>query len=187
MDLDELISKAKSGDIESYGLAVSEPQGRLSAFIAAWCADASQIDDLAQRTFIWAYEHLDQYEPGTRFYAWLKAIAGNMLLSELEFQRREASNRRRYLAHMQATDCIEKLARKSDAMDADPAEALKACMDSLPPESRLLIARRYERPEPIASIARDLAKTETSVKVALFRIRQKLRKCIEGRLATARR
>jgi hypothetical protein len=29
------------------------------------------VDDIAQDTFIWAFEHLDQYQPNTRFYTWL--------------------------------------------------------------------------------------------------------------------
>ena len=115
MDTEYLIERARSGDVESYGKIVTESQGRLRAFIAAYCPQQSQVDEVAQRAFIWAYEHLDEYEPGTRFYNWLKAIARNVLLSELEAQRREAGNRKRYLAHLQATACHDALmAEESD-------------------------------------------------------------------------
>ncbi len=185
MDFEDLISKARSGDVESYGPVVTEFQGRLRAFIAAYCPDSNQVDELAQRAFIWAYEHLDQYQSGTRFHSWLKAIARNMLLSELEIQRREASNRRRYLAHLQATACRDDLSAATGGDRAGIVAALRTCLESLPAESRRLISRRYEKPEPLAEIARDLTRSEAGLKVTLFRIRQALRKCVEGRLAAA--
>jgi RNA polymerase sigma-70 factor (ECF subfamily) len=185
MDLELLIRKARSGDVDSYGPIVTEFQGRLRAFIAALCPDRDQVDEVAQRTFIWAYEHLGDYEPGTRFYSWLKAIAGNVLLSELEIQRREARNRRRHLAHVEATACRKHLAAEADERRLEMVEALRSCLEKLPAEQRRLIRRRYEEPEPIAAIARDINRSEGGVKVTLFRIRQALRKCIEGRLAGA--
>lgn len=183
MDIEDLISKARSGDVESYGPVVKETQARLRAFIAAYCPHADRIDEVAQRAYVWAYEHLDRYEPGTRFYAWLKTIARNLLLAELEAQRREAHNRRRYLDHLQASVCRDELSGHQDGPDTDLAAALKSCLDALPSESRNLIARRYERSEPVVAIARDLARSEAGLKVTLFRIRQALRKCVEVRLA----
>jgi DNA-directed RNA polymerase specialized sigma24 family protein len=109
MDIEHCIDKARAGDVESYGPVVTEYQGRIRAFVAACCPDASQVDEVAQRTFIWAYEHLDRYESGTRFFLWLKAIARTMLLSELETQRREASNRKRYLAASEEETTLTRL------------------------------------------------------------------------------
>ncbi len=183
MRLEDLIAKAKSGDVESYGPVVAEFQGRLRAFIATFCPDRGQVDEVAQRTFIWAYEHLGEYEAGTRFYSWLKAIARNMLLAELEAQRRQVSNQRRYLAHLQVTACREDLAAGDTRLEA--VEALQECLAELSDEARRMIRRRYEQPEPIAAIARDLNRSAGGVKVTLFRIRQALRKCVEGRLAGA--
>jgi len=183
MCLDDLIAKARSGDVESYGPVVAEFQGRLRAFIATFCPDRSEVDEVAQRTFIWAYEHLGEYEAGTRFYSWLKAIARNMLLAELEARRRQVSNQRRYLAYLQLTACREDLA--ADDTRSEAVEALQKCLEKLPAEARLMIRRRYEQPEPIAAIARELNRSAGGVKVALFRVRQALRKCVEGRLAGA--
>ncbi len=185
MDLEHLIEQAKAGDVESYGRIVTESQEGLRAFVAAYCPDQNQVDEVAQRAFIWAYEHLDEYELGTRFHSWLKAIARNMLLSELAMQRREAGNLKRYLIHLQATACHEALAREASEELADVTKALQACLGELPAERRRLIRRRYEKPEPIAAIARDLKRSEGGVKVTLFRIREALRKCVEGRLAEA--
>ena len=184
-DLDDLIQKARSGNVQSYGPIVTEFQGRLRAFVAAHCPDRNMVDEVAQRTFIWAYEHLDEYELGTRFYSWLKAIARNTLLAELEVQSRDAANRRQYLAHLQARMCRERLATEAYDLRPELVEALRTCLEKLPPERRRLIRRRYEKPEPIAAIARDLKRSEAGLKVTLFRIRQALRECVKGQLAGA--
>ena len=67
MDVEQAIQATVNGQIDCYEIVVREYQGRLRAFIAAYCPDQSQIDDIAQRTFIWAYEHLRDYRSGTRF------------------------------------------------------------------------------------------------------------------------
>jgi RNA polymerase sigma-70 factor (ECF subfamily) len=64
------------------------------------------------------------------------------------------------------------------------AEALRQCVDELAEHSRKLIRRRYETEESIRDISRDLGKKENAVKTALFRIRQALRRCVEGKLGT---
>ena len=182
MELEEQIRKARSGDPDSYGPVIAEFQGRLRAFIAAYCPDRNQVDEVAQRAFIWAYDHLADYQPGTRFFSWLKAITRNVLLAELEVQRREAHNQQRYLAHLQATECHGHLAARADDEPLELVDALQACLENLPDSQRDLIRRRYEDPEPIATTARDIQRSEGGIKVALFRIRQALRKCIEARL-----
>ncbi len=124
--------------------------------------------------------NLDDYEPGTRFYAWLKAIARNHLLADLEVQKREARGRQRYLEFLLAAGCRDELARDHDA--PDPTRALRACLDELPPGDRALIAERYESRRPVQAMARDAGRAAGALRVALFRVRQRLRRCVEGKM-----
>jgi RNA polymerase sigma-70 factor (ECF subfamily) len=184
MHIDEAIRKALEGDTGCYGAVVRKYQGRLRAFVASFCPDADRVDEVAQRTFVWAYEHLKEYEPGTRFWAWLKAVGRNMLLSELEMQKRETRMRRKYLDHFQVTRARQELLSGAHREQPEMAEALRRCVDELAEHSRKLIRRRYETEESIRDISRDLGKKENAVKTALFRIRQALRRCVEGKLGT---
>ncbi len=112
-DLQSYIHRAESGDIDSYGLVVSRVQGRLRAFIASFCPGRDLVDEIAQQTFVWAYEHLAQYKPGTRFYSWLKSIARNILMAELEALKRRTRNRRNYLVYLQTASCRNRVRSES--------------------------------------------------------------------------
>jgi len=183
MEIEPAIAKVREGDTAAYGVVVHEFQGRLRAFIASWCPDMEQVDEIAQRVFVWAYEHIREYEPGTRFYAWLKAIARNTLLSELEVQKREAEGRRKYLNHLMVRHSREELESAASEEASDASDLLRGCLDELPEKSRKLVRRRYEGMEPVRDIAREEGKKESAVKVALFRIRQVLKRCVEGKMA----
>ena len=182
MHIDEAITKAKEGDTECYGAVVRKYQGRLRAFAASFCPDSDRVDEVAQRTFVWAYEHLGEYEPGTRFWAWLKAVGRNMLLSELEMQKREAKQRRRYIDYLQAARSRDELTAGAHESRPEMAAALRVCVDELAEHSQKLIRRRYETDQSIRDISRELGRKEGAVKTALFRIRQALRRCVEGKM-----
>lgn len=179
MDLESAIARAQQGDSGSYGAVVHEFQGRLRAFIAAYVPSHDQVDELAQRAFVWAFEHLDRYEPGTRFYTWLKSITRNVMLAELEAQKREARSRRKYLDHLLATRCADELATQASETRRELADRLQNCLKELSDDSQSLLRRRYEQHERVQEIARSLKRTESAVKVAIFRIRQSLKRCIE--------
>ena len=179
--VEEAIARARRGDPAAYEGVVREFQGRLRAFVAAYCPARDQVDEIVQRAFVWAYRHLDEYKPGTRFYAWLKAIARNHLLADLEVQKREARGRQRYLEFLLAARCREELAREPE----DRTPALRACLDELPPGDRALVAERYEAHRPVEAMARDGGCAAGALRVALFRVRQRLRRCVEGKMAEA--
>jgi RNA polymerase sigma-70 factor (ECF subfamily) len=176
---DELVQAVKAGEVEKYGQLVRLHQAAVRAFIATYCPNWEQVDEVAQQTFIWAYEHLGEYQPGTRFVAWLKAIARNKLMAEQEVQRRETGNRSRYLEYLQTSCAQSELERANPAEETGLAEALRGCVEKLPGDLRALLHRRYHEDVPLRSLAESVQKTETALKVTLFRIRQMLKRCVE--------
>jgi len=178
-DTDALVDAVRKGDLAQYGQLVRSHQAAVRAYVATYCPNWEQVDEIAQQTFIWAYEHLDEYRPGTRFPAWLKAIARNKLLAELEVRRRESVNRSKYAEYLQATSAHEELSRADASDENSLAVALRACMEKLPDDLRSLLNRRYQENVPLKVLAAQVKKTETALKVTLFRIRQMLKRCVE--------
>ena len=180
MTHEEAIARVLRGDAPAYEAVVAGFHRPLRAFVARFCPDPHRGDDIAQRAFVWAYEHLREYQAGTHFAAWLKGIARTLILSELEREEREDRNRRHYLAHLEATRLHQNLSGPDDT-EARSA-ALRECLETLPGASRELVDQRYRRQVPLDQIARAGGSSEGGIKMALLRIRQTLRRCIEGKL-----
>lgn len=179
MDTHQLVQAVKAGDVEKYGELVRQHQAAVRAFIATYCPNWETVDDIAQQTFIWAYEHFDEFTPGTRFQAWLKAIARNKLMAELEVQRRDSGRRQKYVDYVQTVSAHEELRDAEPSDESGLAAVLGACIDKLPGDMRQLMTRRYQENVAVRELAQQVKKTETALKVTLFRIRQMLKKCVE--------
>jgi len=178
-NLDAALLRAQAGDPDAYGPVVAAHQARLRAFIAGYVPRASWVDDLAQQAFVSAYRSLKSFKVGTEFYAWLRQIAYNHLRAELE-----RTNRRRRLE----TDYLEvelKRRLERNTADDDRLDALRDCVSLLPETSLQIVQRHYRDGAPLAEIAGSLGRPAGRLKVALFKIRVRLKECIERKRAAA--
>src|SRR5436190_17317817 len=111
MTHEEAIERVLKGEASAYEVVVTAFHSPLRIFVSRFCPDVHRADEIAQRTFVWAYEHLREFRPGTNFAAWLKGIARTLLLSELEKAGREEQNRKRYLAYLESMRAREVLSQ----------------------------------------------------------------------------
>ncbi len=173
--MDEDLRRARDGDPDAYGRVVEATQARLRAFLAGYVPRAEWIDDLAQQTFVSAYRDLRDFKPGTDFPAWLRQIAYNHLRAELE-----KAGRRRRLDALAAAELTRRLERDVPR-DEEALDALRDCVSKLAPTSRELVQGYYGDALPLAELGRRLDRSADSLKVALFKIRARLRECMEGK------
>lgn len=182
-DLDHALRRAQGGDPDAYGAVVAAYQARLRSFIAGYVPRAAWVDDLAQQSFVSAYQSLNAFRVGTDFYAWLRQIAYNHLRAELERTNRRKRLEADYLEQISAAELGRRLDR--EPAEEDALEALRDCVSRLPDTSRRIVQRHYAEGCPLAEIAGDLGRPAGSIKVTLFKIRARLRECIEKKRAAA--
>ena len=183
-NLDEALRRAQKGDPDAYGTVVAATQARLRSFIAGYVPRAAWVDDLAQQAFISAYQSLGQFRVGTDFYAWLRQIAYNHLRAELDKTQRRKRLEADYLLEVAASEMDRRLAK--DSGDEETLDALRDCVSRLPDTSRDIVRRHYADGLPLAEIAGSLGRPAGSLKVTLFKIRVRLKECIERKRADAR-
>jgi len=140
------------------------------------------VDDLAQDTFVRAYRSLSMYRGEAPFRLWLLSIARNRVLRYLD----EEGRRRSREAETLEAEIARWMAR--DVEDAPTLQereltALKTCIETLAPENGTLLTEFYFKKRSAVDIARSTGKKESAVWMALLRLRQVLRKCVESRLA----
>ncbi len=83
-----LIEMVKRGDQDAFGGLVHRYERRLQAVIHRFVRDPELGRDLAQDTFLKAFERLGQFDPSRRFGPWLFRIGVNLTLDYLRSRKR---------------------------------------------------------------------------------------------------
>src|SRR5215470_9991495 len=91
---EELAVRAREGSRVSFDELVARYRPRLVAFLARRLADAADAEDVAQETFLRAYDRLAHYDPSRPFATWLFAIGKNIAANHaIARSRRDARDR----------------------------------------------------------------------------------------------
>ena len=72
-----LIERVQRGEKAAFDLLVKKYQHRVAALLRRHIADPSELEDVAQETFLRAYRGLARFRGDSAFYTWLYRIAVN--------------------------------------------------------------------------------------------------------------
>ncbi len=167
----ELVQRVAEGDTEAFGRVVerySEPLYNLALRIVR---DPARAEDVVQETFIRAYERIDGFRGAGSLSTWLYRIACNRAIDDCR--------RRRWV---RLDDRMQRLAAEADEprYDDEAVAQMHRALERLAPEERALVALFYEEERSVAEIAQITGLTENNVKVKLHRVRQRIRRYMEG-------
>lgn len=176
---DDLIRSVQEGRLEDFEELIHLHAAHLRAFVAMRLPVPHLIDEIAHETFVFAYRNIRDFEAGTDFGKWIRAIAFNLIRQETLRYQRVAKNQERYLEH-----CLVQSAAKADFLPEDPVVAyLEECIDTLPDAQRSLLGMKYRLSQSSKEMARALGQSEAWVRTTLCRVRSALRDCIEAKAA----
>jgi len=138
----ELIERATKGDSEAFGVLVERYQRRVANVALAVVHNQDDAIELAQETFVRAYENLAKFESRSSFSTWLYRIAANLAI---DFWRREGRH-----VVLRGEDAENELRRMpSDTGDSfktasrkELSARLTAALEELTPEHRTVILLR---------------------------------------------
>jgi len=89
-DEQDLVKRARRGDLGAYDQLVQRYQQRIYATIYHMTANHEDANDLAQEAFIKAFQALKSFKGGSSFYTWVYRIAVNKTINFLK-QRKNRS------------------------------------------------------------------------------------------------
>jgi RNA polymerase sigma-70 factor (ECF subfamily) len=78
-----LVQRVQQGDSAAFDLLVRKYQHRIAALISRYIHDWSEVQDVAQDTFIRAYRAIGNFRGDAQFYTWLHRIAVNTAKNHL--------------------------------------------------------------------------------------------------------
>jgi RNA polymerase sigma factor RpoE len=80
----ELVDRAQRGDLGAYDELVKRYQERIYATVYHMTSNHEDANDLAQESFVKAYQALKSFKGGSSFYTWLYRIAVNKTINFLK-------------------------------------------------------------------------------------------------------
>ena len=174
---EDLALRAQNGSVEAFSMLVELFQARLYNFLLRR-ASVHDAEDLAQETFIRAWQRIGLYRPKWRFSTWLFTIATRL-----------AAGRARRVGASQSlslTDAAEPAAASGVAAADEGRSRAWALVDSvLTPEQRTAVWLRYAEDLSNQEIAVVMGKSEVGVRVMLHRARAVLAENLEPQGAPA--
>jgi RNA polymerase sigma factor (sigma-70 family) len=179
----ELVERSRSGSADAFAALVKRHQAAVRGFLSRYLRGRDAIDDLAQEVFVGALRGLGAYRGDASLRLWLLAIARRVAATHL---REEVRRRARAATELE----LAVLRWHADELEAGVASiaderelaALEACVRGLSRDNAELVSAYYFKGASTAEIARRNGRGEGAVRMALLRVRQALRACVEQRI-----
>lgn len=87
----KLVAAAKTGDMQAYDELIRRYQDRIYATIYHMTSNHEDANDLAQETFIKAFQALKSFKGDSSFYTWVYRIAVNKTINFLKSRKNKQS------------------------------------------------------------------------------------------------
>ncbi len=170
----------------SFNILSEEYRPMVVAYLEVLLKDEHLAQDVAQETFVSAYEALARFEDGEDFGKWLRGIARNKALMHWRsMKRRPLVVDSRVIEGVE--EAFSELDRKVEGGDwwEQRKEALGDCLGGLSRHLREAIEEVYFNDRTIDETANSLGVKRSAVGQRLSRARNGLRECLKLKLRKA--
>ena len=177
----DLIRQTLKGDQSAYACLVKRHQRFVFTLALRFSKSREDAEEIAQDCFIKAFRSLSAYNGNAKFSTWLYTIVYNTAMTFLRKRR-------------VATDSIDdesifiQVENNKSAYDTNDAENrsrsyyLNQAIGQLLPDDATIITLFYNGEQSLEEIAQALGMSTNTVKVKLFRARQRLKEKLEQNL-----
>jgi RNA polymerase sigma-70 factor, ECF subfamily len=174
----ELVEKAQHGDKDAFEVLVAKHQGRVFAVAGGILRNREDVEDIAQQVFLKAYFSLKRFDQRSAFSTWLYKITVNEcwdllrkkkvrpLVFESELSEEQAHA---YQSTEQRAEFAPDISEQLEAR-----QQLDQWLDCLEERDRSMLVMKEVQGFTVEEIAEILSINANTVKVRLFRARQKI-------------
>ena len=163
----DLIVRARRGDGGAFSELVTRYQTSVFNVCYRILHERGEAEDLAQETFIRAYNRLGQFDLEREFGPWVRRVAANLCLNHLESQK--------ITAPLDEDRDADESTRPEKQVEArERSEQIRVALASLPPNYRVVVELRHYQELSYDEIAAELKIPLSDVKSHLFRARKLL-------------
>jgi RNA polymerase sigma-70 factor, ECF subfamily len=178
-EVDEAIRCILAGDKNAFAVVIQAYHVQIRAMIGAQLADKHNADDIAQQTFVFAFQNIEQYQIGTNCLAWLKAIARNKVMTHI----RKCSQKNKHLQSFRKQNILNISTEMVNQEEFERRlQVLGDCVEKLPEKQRDFLKRVNGRDTTLEDLAEAMGRTGSAVRKQASRLYASLRDCISRKL-----
>lgn len=173
----QLIDNTLKGDSRAFGTLVEKYQGYVYTIVLRMVKVKEEAEEVAQDTFIKAFDSLSSFRGDSKFSSWLYSIAYRKALDQLRKNKR-----------YKASELIEDITKNELGTNENAHQQLEAkersaqikqCIMKLPEVEAALITLYYFEEQSVKEIAKITQLSEENIKVKLYRSRKKMFSLLE--------
>ncbi|MBL8820194.1 MAG: sigma-70 family RNA polymerase sigma factor [Planctomyces sp.] len=173
-----LVNAARNGDREAFGQLYQRYERRVTRVIRRFVPDIELASDLAQESFLRAWERLDQFDTSRRFGPWLFRLAVNLTYDSL----RRIKRRGRWSVFSDLGEgSVPEPARADQRTDRDLAQEVHAVMEQVPEAYRIVLVLRDLEGFCTSEVAAITDRSEATIRWRLAEARRLFKEAWERR------
>lgn len=169
-----LVREILSGDVNAYSLLVKRYQKPIFNLMLRMAGSEQDALDLAQETFVRAYEKLEKFDPSAPFFPWLYTMGLNLARDFL--RRAKRSPVEPYETEDRYSTDVDQDARLADQIDSQ--QVLEG-LETLPLDYREALLLRFHEGLSVNEVASALGLSLSAAKMRIHRGLLKLRLLFE--------
>jgi RNA polymerase sigma-70 factor, ECF subfamily len=174
----ELVRRAQHGDKAAFEVLVQKHQGRIFAVAGGILRNREDVEDISQQVFLKAYFSLKRFDQRAAFTTWLYKITVNECWDLLRKKKVRPLVYESELNEEQAQLYLSTEQNPEQARDAseelETQQELEHWMECLEDRDRAMLVLKEVQGFTVEEIAEMLEVNGNTVKVRLFRARQKI-------------
>ena len=164
-----LIALLAKGDRSAMPMLFARHRTRVFRFVLRRVRSQAVAEELVNEIFLAVWQQAGRFQGTSSATTWMLAIAHNKAVSSLRKKRDEGLDDGVAEAIADESDSAETTLAKSGK-----AAALRACLDRLPDDQRIVMDLVYYHEQSIRQVAEVMGIPENTVKTRMFYARKKL-------------
>jgi len=166
------IEAVRNGNVAAFSYLVERYQNMVYSLALKLLKNAEDAEEMAQDTFIKAFQKLNTYEGKSKFSTWLYSITYNACISELRKRRIQFSS----LEDQRFSDQDEMKMHDhfSETKKEDQERYLNLALGKLPEDDQVLVTLYYYESQSMDDISVITGLTVSNIKVKIHRARKRM-------------
>jgi RNA polymerase sigma-70 factor (ECF subfamily) len=169
-----LIKSILDGNAQEYAILINRYKRPIFNLLFRMTGNREDAADLAQETFLKAYNNLEKFKLSESFFPWLYAIALNLARDSWRKQK-HATKYAEEVGRLMENSTEENTYAEDRILVSMDAKHLKNCLNQLPHNYREALILRYHEGLPMGDIGKALGVSTSGAKMRISRGLEKLR------------